>query len=124
LSGTLRLAQDRHGARTSHPGAAQQLQQQRFRLVVSMVRQRHEIALLTRKSLMAQFAGRRLDAMRAQRRDVHMFDTQRDLKTGTQVNAKIRPSIRIRTDAVMDMKCGQLPFVLWGKVMQQMQQYY
>src|SRR5450759_565215 len=73
---------------------------------------------------MAQFARRRFDAMLTQWRDVHAFDVQGNVESGAKIGAEIRPGIRIRADAVMDMQCGQLPGKTCGEFMQQMQQYH
>jgi len=106
------------------PGTAQQLQQQRFCLVVGMVRHSHKIAGLLGKSRMAQLARRSFDALLTQWRDVHAFDVQGNVKACANFGTEIRPTIRIRADAVMDMQCGQLPGIACGEFMQQMHQYH
>ena len=56
------LSRQRHGTRAAHARAAQKLQQQGLRLVVGVVRQRNESAILFSQCGMAQLACGRLDA--------------------------------------------------------------
>ena len=115
---------ERHRCRTSYAGTAQQLQQQRLGLIVGVVRQRHKITRLRGERRVAQLARRRFDAVPAQRRDIHMFDAQRDLVARAQIGAELRPRIGIRADAVVDMNCGKLPGEKRGEFVQQMQQHH
>ena len=118
------LAQDRHCRDTPDTRAAQQLQQQRFRLVVGMMRQCNEIALLPGESSMAQLARSGFDTVIGlQRGDVDAFDMQRDVEPNAKSGAEVRPSIGIGTDPVMDMQCGKLPLEAGSKGVQQVQQH-
>jgi hypothetical protein len=117
-------AQDRHCRYALDARTAQHLQQQRFRLIISMMRQRDYIARLLGKSRMAQFACRRLDAMLVtQAGDIDAFDAQRNVVLCTKSGAEIHPRIGVPADAVMDMQGRKLPVETWSKGMKQMQQH-
>ena len=101
------LPQQWHRRPAFDAGAAQQLQQQSFGLVVQMLCEHDEISLLPRIDRVARAARGGLHAFGAIRRDIHRAHVQRDTQAFALARAKRGPAARVGTDAVIDVYAGQ-----------------
>ena len=112
----------RHCTQTLYSCTAQQLQQQRFCLVVQMLGQHHVIGLEISKDAIAFFTccGFQTGSWRV--RDFYSGNFKGNVSGLAQVSAEFTPFVRIWADAVVDMNGGEQELHLRGKRDQQVQQ--
>src|SRR5258705_12886020 len=96
------LAHHRHGTQTFDPGAAQQLQENRFRLVVEVVSERDEIGRQPPESLIACGARRRFETVTSRYRHTH--DGQRDRMRLAERTAKCGEAAGSGIDLMVDVQ--------------------
>jgi len=100
-------AQRGHPCHAERTRPAQQLQQQRLGLVVPMVGQNDEVAVLAREDFVARAPRLALEAERARVTDPRMLHLQGHAQSGAQRLAEQGPLRRIRADAVIDVQCAK-----------------
>ena len=90
-------------AAAGNAGPAQQIEQQRFRLIAAVMPEQQHIVSSMGKDLVARHSCRSLEAQAAVSVDSDMLEHETDGKAPAIIGAEFRPTIGIRGQAVMDM---------------------
>ncbi|CAM5397636.1 hypothetical protein SSTU70S_02933 [Stutzerimonas stutzeri] len=117
-------APGRHGSQPAHTGTAQQAEQQRFGLIVAVLRGQQHFAFLEAQfdGVVARLPRRLLQA--APRLDLHVHYLELNPKRRTDAPTVLRPGIRRGLQAVMNMNRPQRgERFAPGKIGQELQQH-
>jgi hypothetical protein len=101
-----------HRRQAFRPGAAQQLQQKRFGLVVLLVRGEQKIRVQRGKNALALAPRSRFDAGRVVARDLHVMECQFNRMRGAQPGAEIGPVVGMGRQAMVHMHGPQFEGML------------
>jgi len=96
-------AHGRHGSESGYATATQKIEKQGFSLIVGMVREQEHIGIALRKSSVTRIARCGLQPF-ASRIDLHPDNGARHVQFIGQRDDKIRPSISVRGQSVMNMQ--------------------
>jgi hypothetical protein len=118
-AGALQLGHRRQAFR---PGAAQQLQQKRFGLVVLLVRGQQKIGVERGENLLALAPRGRLDAGRVVARDLHVMKCQFNGMRSAKPGAESSPVVGMGRQAMVHMHGPQFEWIEVAQRQQGMQQ--
>ena len=96
-----------HRRRAACSGAAQQVEQHRFGLVIALVRKRHAIGSRTRERRVSRLTRRGLEALAAPRPERDASHRERHAQASAQRAAEPLPAVRVRADAMIDVDRAQ-----------------
>ena len=96
-----------HRSQTFRACATQELQQQRFRLVVLMVGGEHKVGIHTGKQFTPFRTGRRFKPGRVEAIEANAVNADRNPFCATQLLAKLCPRIGVRREAMMHVRAGE-----------------
>ena len=99
----------RNAGGPGHPGAAQKVEGQGFRLVALMMSEQEQFAGRTGKHPVTRLACRRFEPETTVAVDFDTFDEQFDAEITAIVGAESGPAIGIRRQAVMNVNGAQIP---------------
>ena len=100
-----RLSDERHGGEPFHSRAAQELEQEGFHLVITMMGEHDVIAILAHVGLVARRASRSFGAVAAAHMDLDIVE--RDAALTAEAPAKRRPVRGVWTQLVIDVERGE-----------------
>ncbi len=92
-----------HRRQPLHPAATQQVQQQRFRLIVAMLGQQQRIAILRFKNRVARMPRGSLKPQLSLSLNAHALDPAFNIQRSGAATGEFSPVVGIRRQAVMDM---------------------
>ena len=96
-----------HAGRASDSGATQDIQQNRFRLIVPVMGKRQPVCIATRKYSMAHAACGGFQTFAAIARDIDSHGFQWHVALSAEFDTEPDPCVSVRTDPVMDMQGGK-----------------
>jgi len=114
------LALHRHGRRTSHPGAAQEIMQDCFCLIAPMMRQQNAINVSLTKYLITRRPRRGLKPQTAPETHGNPANGERNAQAIAIGGTKIRPCIGVGRKPMMDMHRREGK--TWSETVQKMRQ--
>jgi hypothetical protein len=96
-----------HAGCPGYPGTAQQIEQNRFRLIVAMVRQRQPIRFAAGECGMTHAARGSFQALAAISGHLNSNNAQRHIVTLAEIGAEPGPGVGVRADPMMHMHGGK-----------------